>query len=246
MLGNHENKPHDKGKNRDSKPFVGEDIVDFIAGVSAVSENFSGFNFLYDSVHEFKAFSVRGKNFFLAGKVDISLFIGCFLTFSGFFNRGFNNFLKSFAGGGGCVDHRAAEFFGKELCVDFCFFFCVHVRFVKSNNNRDSKFEKLGCEEKASGKIGRINDVDDNVRIFVFYIIACNAFFGSEGRHGICTRKVNGDKFLRSFVICFFDGVFFLFNGNARPVSDFFVAAGDGVIHCCFAAVRVARKRNSH
>ena len=60
---------------------------------------------------------------------------------------GFYNFAHTFGNGGNGIDYRAAEFFGKELGIDYGFFFLVDIALIKSHYHRDTKLEKLSGKE---------------------------------------------------------------------------------------------------
>ena len=74
---------------------------------------------------------------------------------------------------------------------------------------------------------------------------ARNALFGSEGRHGVGTGKVNGDQFFFA-CISLLNGSLFLVDGNTSPVADLLITTGQRIIHGSLATVGIARKSNSH
>ena len=158
----------------------------------------------------------------------------------------FHNGLETFRGCCGGVDDGTAQLGGKGVGVDLIALLVVEVALVQCNHYGHAKFQKLRGKEQASAQVGSVHDVDDGIGIFILYIGAGDAFFGSKGRHGICAGKVNCDELLTSVVICLPDGMFLLVNGNACPVADFFIAAGQCVVHRGFAGVGIAGQRDSH
>ena len=70
-------------------------------------------------------------------------------------------------------------------------------------------------------------------------IVTGNDFFQSVRGKGIDAGKVHDDD-----ILVLLEAAFLLFNGNAGPVADELVGAGQRVEQRGFAAVRVACKGN--
>ena len=56
---------------------------------------------------------------------------------------------------------------------------------------------------------------------------------------------MDGDQFLAAGIILFNQGFFFIY-GNAGPVANMLVAAGEGIVHGGFTGIGIAGQCNSH
>ena len=65
-LGDPEHRPHNESENWNAQPLVCEYLVDIVTNISILGENLSCFYLIYNFINEFKSFSVRKKNRFLA------------------------------------------------------------------------------------------------------------------------------------------------------------------------------------
>ena len=93
-------------------------------------------------------------------------------------------------------------------------------------------------EVEVALEVGRIDDVDDAVRLFVDDVVAGDDLLGGIRRKGIDTGEVDdGDRLGQLFV-----GALLFIHRNARPVADVRRAAREGVEQRRLAAVGVACK----
>ena len=161
-------------------------------------------------------------------------------------NCSFNHFLKPFIGGRYRFYNRAAEPFGKCRNIDFCPRLLVQVALVERHHNGNSKLQQLRRKEQAAAQVCAVHNVDDDIRVLLFHIRACDALLACEGRHGVCAGKVYCNQLHIPRIIALFHRMFFLLNGNARPVGNLFISSGQRIVHRGLAGVWIARKSKSH
>ena len=226
-----EHEEHYNGKNRNTEPFVSKNGIDLITEVLVLGQNLTGFYVFNDLVYKIKTLTVSSFNNCLIGKIDIALNVRSALSIVSMSNCSFNNRFQTICRSGNGVYNRATKLSGKSLCIDLSTFLFIKVALVQSHNNGNTKLQKLSSEEKATAQIGSINNVDDNIGIFLLHVGTGDALFTGEGRHGVCAGKVNSDK-LRTTCIRLFNGVFFFVYGNTSPVADLFITAGQSIVHC--------------
>ena len=160
-------------------------------------------------------------------------------------NSRVNDFLQTVSGGGNGVDNRAAELVGQNLGINLIALLIVDIALVQGNDHGNAQLQQLRGKEQAAAEIGRVHDVDDDVGVFLLHIGTGDAFLAGEGGHGVCAGKVNGDQLMIAG-IGLLDRVLLLVDGNACPVADLFIAAGQCVEHRSFTGIRVASQSDSH
>ena len=227
---------------------MGQDGVDLILEIVILGQDFAGLDLLDDIVDENEAGAVSSLNGGLAGQVDVALGVGSGLTFASEGNGSPDHLGQAVvtAGVGNGLDDGAAQSGGKSGGVDLCVLRGVDVGLVQGDDHGDAQFQQLGGEEEAAAQVGGVDDVDDDIGILAFDVGAGDALFTGEGRHRIGAGQVDGDQLLTVGAECLFDGAHLFFNGDTRPVADFFVFAGQSVEHGGFAAVGVSGQRDSH
>ena len=106
-------------------------------------------------------------------------------------NGSLNDLLHSPFGNGNGLDNGTTKACGKCGHVNFGLFLFVNVRFVQGNHHGNAKLKQLRCKKQTAAQVGSIHNVDDHIGVLVFNVFTCYALFGGEGRHGVCTGKVD-------------------------------------------------------
>ena len=136
---------------------------------------------------------------------------------------------------------RAAEFAGKLVDVDLVAVLLDEVHHVEGDDHRQTQFKNLRGQIQVAFQVGRVDQVDDDVRVAIEKIVARDDFLRRIRRERIDAGKIGNRDILVFGVLAFL-----LFNSNARPVANILVGAGQVVEHGRLAAVRVAGKRNAN
>ena len=136
---------------------------------------------------------------------------------------------------------RATEFAGKLVDVDLVAVLLDEVHHVEGDDHRQAQFENLRGQIQVALQVGRVDQVDDDVRVAIEKIVASDDFLRRIRRERIDAGEVGNRDILVLGVLAFL-----LFNSNARPVANVLVGAGQVVEHGRLAAVRVAGKRNAN
>lgn len=146
--------------------------------------------------------------------------------------------LQTFFAGGDDPDHGAAELCGERLEVDLDSLLARDVEHVDDHEHREAHFDQLRREVEVSFQIRGVDDVDDGLGFAGEKIVARDAFVfprGGAGGGGVDPGKVDQcvlDPLVREVPDLLVDG-------DAGPVADLLVRAGQGVEERGFAAVRV-------
>ena len=147
--------------------------------------------------------------------------------------------LYALAAQGGDLHHRHAERLLQLFRVQPVAVLFDGVHHVQGDDDGDVYLHDLRREIEVAFEVGRVDDVDDAVRLFVDDVVAGDDLFRRIGREGIDAGQVYD---LDLFGQLFIDALP-LVDGDARPVADVRRAARKGVEQRRLAAVRVARKR---
>ena len=133
----------------------------------------------------------------------------------------------------------AAQLFAQLLQVDLIAVLTDQVDHVDSHDHGDAQLDQLGGQVQVALDVGTIDDVQDGIRLLADQIAAGDDLFQSVRRQGVDTGQVLDDDILRAFQL-----TLFLLNGNAGPVADVLVRAGQCIEQGRFTAVRVAGQCN--
>ena len=136
---------------------------------------------------------------------------------------------------------RAAELARELVDVDRVAVLLDEVHHVEGDDHRQAQFENLRGQIQVALQVGRVDQVDNDVRVAIEKIVARDDFLRRIRRERIDAGKVGNRDILVLGVLAFL-----LFNSNARPVANVLVGAGQVVEHGRLAAVRVAGKRNAN
>ena len=133
----------------------------------------------------------------------------------------------------------AAQLFAQLLQVDLIAVLTDQVDHVDSHDHGDAQLDQLGGQVQVPLDVGTIDDVQDGIGLLADQIAAGDDLFQSVRRQGVDTGQVLDDDILRAFQL-----TLFLLNGNAGPVADVLVRAGQCIEQGRFTAVRVAGQCN--
>ena len=137
------------------------------------------------------------------------------------------------------LDDLAAQLLLKHSNIDFVAVLSHQVHHIDSDNHRQTYLNQLCGQIQVTLNVRTVDDVQDDVRFFLYQIVSGYDFLKCVRAQGIDTRKVLDDDVLISY-----QTPFLLLYRYARPVTNVLVAACQIVKQCCFAAVRISCKRN--
>ena len=137
-----------------------------------------------------------------------------------------------------CYGH--AENFFKFSFVNFNSVTLRLVHHIQIYDERDSLLHKLNRQKKISRHIRRVNNIDDNIGLVLFEIIADNLLFLRAGVHRISSGQVN-DRNFSAFVL---NQAGFFIDGNAGPIPNFLPRPRQLVKNCRFPCVGIACQSN--
>ena len=136
--------------------------------------------------------------------------------------------------------HDLAAELAAQLCdVDLVAVLADDVHHVDGDDHGDAKLGQLGGQVEVALEVGAVDDVQDGVRALRDQVVPGDDLFHRVRGQRVDTGKVHDDD-----VVVLLQLAFLLFHGDARPVADELVGAGQRVEQRGFAAVRVARKGN--
>ena len=119
--------------------------------------------------------------------------------------------------------------------MDFVTALANDVHHVNGNDDRYAHLKKLRSEVQIALKVAAVNDVQDGIGFFLNKEISRDNFFQGIGGQGVNTWKVGN---LNRLVGLELTSLFL--NGNAWPVANILVGAGQRVEQGGFTTVRVA------
>ena len=114
------------------------------------------------------------------------------------------------------------------------------VHHVQCKDHRNIHLQQLHRQIQIPFDIGRVQNVDDRLRLFFQHKIPGDDFLTAVGRHGVNARKVGHIGLGMSF-----DRAVFPVNRNARKVSDVLIGASQLIKKGGFSAVLVTHQRKS-
>ena len=140
---------------------------------------------------------------------------------------------------GADLDRLAAQLGAQLLQVDLVAVLAHQVDHVHSHDHRDAQLDQLGGQVQVALDVGAVDDVQDGVGLLLDQISTGDDFLQRVRRQRVDTGQVLDDDILVALQLAFL-----LFHGNAGPVADVLVGAGQVVEQGRFTAVRVAGKCN--
>ena len=139
----------------------------------------------------------------------------------------------------GDLDDLAAELTAQLRDVDLVAVLADNVHHVDGDDHGDAKLGQLGGQVEVALEVGAVDDVQDGVRALRDQVVQGDDLF-----HGVRGQRVDTGKVHDDDVVVLLQLAFLLFHGDARPVADELVGAGQRVEQRGFTAVRVTRKGN--
>ena len=134
--------------------------------------------------------------------------------------------------------HRRAEQLGEPPDVDVVAALFGLVEHIERADHADVHVDELCGEVEVALQVGRIDDVDDDVRCLVYELFAHIEFLRAVGREAVRAGEVDEVELVA--VVC---GVAHLrIDRHARVVAHPLVCPGGEVEERCLAAVRVAHE----
>ena len=139
----------------------------------------------------------------------------------------------------GDLHYLAAQLLGQLLGVDGVAVLAHHVHHIDGDDHGDAQLSQLSGQVQVAFQIGAINDVQDGVRTLVDQIVSGYHFLQGVGGEGIDPGQVGDDD-----IVVLFQAAFLLFHGDAGPVADELIGAGEGIEQGRFTTVWIARQSN--
>jgi hypothetical protein len=117
-----------------------------------------------------------------------------------------------------------------------------NVTHVKRQDQRAIHLHELGGKIKITLHVGRINDVDDDIRLLFDYEVSGDKLFDGVGGEAVGSRQINAGH----FVVTVNAEALFLLDGYARVVAYMLPCAGEHIKDCGLSAVGIAGERHSY
>ena len=137
----------------------------------------------------------------------------------------------------GDLDDGHAQLLFERLGVKLVAVLLHDVRHVQRDGDGNVHLQELRRQVQVALEVGRVDDVDDAVGLFIQNIVAGDDLFGRVRREGVDAGQVDDGDLLGQALV---DALALVY-GDARPVADVRRAARKGVEQRRFAAVGVAR-----
>ena len=140
-----------------------------------------------------------------------------------------------------CADLNSltAQLGAQLLQVDFIAVLADEVDHVDSHDHGDAQLDELSGQVQVALDVGAINDVQDGIGLLLDQISTGDDLFQSVRRQGVDTGQVLDDDILLALQLAFL-----LLDGNAGPVADVLIRAGQIVEQGSLTTVRVAGQCN--
>ena len=113
------------------------------------------------------------------------------------------------------------------------------IHHVDGHHDGDAQLGQLGGQVQVALQVGAVDDVQDGIGALTDQVITGDHFLQRVGGQGVNAGQVGDDH-----IIVLFQLAFFFLNGNAGPVADELIGAGQGIEQCGLATVGVARQGN--
>ena len=135
----------------------------------------------------------------------------------------------------------AAEFARKFFKINLIAIFTDDVHHVHSDDHRDAELRQLRRQIEVALQIRAVDDIQNRFWLFIQQIFSCDDFFQCVGRQRIDARQIRHDD-----IVALLEFSFLLLHRHARPVADELVGSRQRIEKRRFAAVRIARQRNTY
>ncbi len=137
------------------------------------------------------------------------------------------------------LGHGAAKLAGQLLDVDAVAGLAHHVHHVHRDHHGDAELGELGGEVKVALKVGAVDYIQYCVGALLDQVITRHDLFQRVRGERVDTGKIHDDD-----VVMLFQLAFLFLHGDARPVADELVGAGQRIEQRGLAAVGVTGKSN--
>ena len=140
-----------------------------------------------------------------------------------------------------CADLNSltAQLGAQLLQVDLIAVLADEVDHVDSHDHGNAQLDELSGQVQVALDVGAINDVQDGIGLLLDQISTGDDLFQSVRRQGVDTGQVLDDDILLALQLAFL-----LLDGNAGPVADVLIRAGQIVEQGSLTTVRVAGQCN--
>ena len=153
-------------------------------------------------------------------------------------NRVVDQFTDSLVFGRGNRNDRNAECFLHLVDANRAAVFAHLVHHVECQHHRNVQLHQLHGQIKITLNIGRVNDIDDALRLVIKQELSGHNLLASIGRHGIDARKIG----YQGIIMASNHAVLAIY-GHARKVSDMLVGTGELVEQGRLTAILIACQR---
>ena len=140
-----------------------------------------------------------------------------------------------------CADLNclAAQLAAQLLQVDLIAVLADQIDHVDRHNNGDAQLDQLSGQVEVALNVGAIDDVQDGIGLLLDQVSTGDDLLQRVGRQGVDTGQVLDDDIFIALQLAFL-----LFHGNAGPVANVLVGAGQVIEQGSLAAVRVTGQCN--
>ena len=138
-------------------------------------------------------------------------------------------------------DDRDAEHIAHFLSIDSAAVGTHLVHHIERQHHRHAQLKELKRQVQVALDIGRIDDVNDAVRLSVEDEVSGNDLLLRVGAQGIDARQID-----HGAILYLADLADFLIDCHAGEVAHMLIGAGEGVKKCRFTAVLVADQCKDH
>ena len=129
--------------------------------------------------------------------------------------------------------------FSQLIQIDDITVFFHHIIHIDRNHYRNSQLQKLCCQIHVSLKIGPVNDIQNNIRLFLHQIVSGHLFFWRIRGQGINTWQILDD-----YIMMTFEEPILFFNRYTSPVPYVLRTSGEFVEQCGFSTIWITRQGN--
>ena len=140
---------------------------------------------------------------------------------------------------GGDLHHLAAQLAAELSHVDLVAVLADHVHHIDGDDNGDTQLGQLSGQVEVALQVGTVNDVQDGIGALIDQIVTGNHFLQRVGGQGVDAGQVHDDH-----ILVLLQTALFLLHGDAGPVTNELVGAGQRIEQRGLTAVGVARQRD--
>ena len=140
------------------------------------------------------------------------------------------------------LHNRTAKFFAQRRYRNLISIFANQIRHIDCQNNRNPKLHQLCRQIQISLNVRTVHNIQNRVRSLGDQIISRHNLLQCIGGERINSGKIHDRHiFCALYAQRSFQFTFFFFHGNAWPVADKLIGAGEGIKQRGLSTVWVAR-----